>query len=206
MLIEHDGDRPRVHESAYVAPTATLSGDVRVGPECRVLFGAVLTAEGGPVELGEHTVVMENAVLRGTRQDPVSVGTHCLVGPGAYVAGARVGNEVFLATGARVFNAAHVEDRAEVRINATVHLRTRIAAGDTVPIGWVAVGDPAVILPPDRQEEIWTVLKDLDFPGYVFGLDRAAEGNQPMRELTERYAHALAGHRDDRDVTSKLSR
>src|SRR5690349_6523766 len=74
MYIEHEGASPTVHPSAYVAPTATLCGDVRVGPGCRVLFGAVLTAEGGPVELGANSIVMENAVLRGTRRDPLTLG------------------------------------------------------------------------------------------------------------------------------------
>ncbi|HET7875156.1 MAG TPA: gamma carbonic anhydrase family protein, partial [Methylomirabilota bacterium] len=66
MVLEHLGKRPRIHESAYVAPTATVCGDVTIGPESRILFGAVLVAEGGPVVVGVHAVVMENAVLRGT--------------------------------------------------------------------------------------------------------------------------------------------
>ncbi|MGA5064615.1 hypothetical protein ACPB9E_12670 [Streptomyces exfoliatus] len=71
MFVTHEGRSPSVHPTAYVAPTATLCGDVRVGAGCRVLFGAVLTAVGGPVELGEGGIVMENAVLRGTRRDPL---------------------------------------------------------------------------------------------------------------------------------------
>jgi carbonic anhydrase/acetyltransferase-like protein (isoleucine patch superfamily) len=66
VLIEHDGRRPRVAESAYVAPNAVVAGDVVVGEDCRVLFGAVLTAEGGgSIELGERCIVMENALVRG---------------------------------------------------------------------------------------------------------------------------------------------
>jgi carbonic anhydrase/acetyltransferase-like protein (isoleucine patch superfamily) len=54
VLIEHDGKRPRVAASAYVAPDAVVCGDVSVGEECRILFGAVLTAETGTVELGRE--------------------------------------------------------------------------------------------------------------------------------------------------------
>ena len=93
MLIEHEGRRPQVHPSAYVAPTAVLSGDVRVGPACQVLFGAVLTDDGGPVVLGGASIVMENAVLRGTSRDPVRLGAHVLVGPRAYLVGADVDDE-----------------------------------------------------------------------------------------------------------------
>ena len=47
MLLEHRGKTPTVHPSAYVAPTAVLAGDVRIGADARILFGAVLTAEDG---------------------------------------------------------------------------------------------------------------------------------------------------------------
>ncbi|MFI9586290.1 gamma carbonic anhydrase family protein [Streptomyces sp. NPDC052236] len=200
MLLEHEGHSPVVHPTAYVAPTATLCGDVRVGPGCRVLFGAVLTAEGGPVELGEDCVVMENAVLRGTPRDPVRLGRHVLVGPGAYLVGCDIADEVFLATGSRVFNGAAIGARTEVRINAVVHLRTVVPEGTTVPIGWVAVGDPAQLFSPDDHEGIWAVQKELDFPGYVFGLARPDEGQSIMPDLTRRYGRALERHRRDRPV------
>jgi len=64
MLIEHEGRRPQVADSAYVAPTAVLCGDVRVGADSRILFGAVLTAETGTIAVGERCIVMENALLR----------------------------------------------------------------------------------------------------------------------------------------------
>lgn len=200
MLLEHDGVAPSVDPGAYVAPNATLSGDVRVGAGCRILFGAVLTAEGGPVELGEGCIVMENAVLRGTRRDPLRIGRQTLVGPGSYLTGCEIGDEVFLATGVRVFNGARIGSRAEVRINGIVHLRTVLPADATVPIGWVAVGDPARILPPDRHEEIWDVQKDLDFPGYVFNVARPEPGGSILPEVSRRFGRALDRHRDDRVI------
>ncbi len=198
MLIEHRGQRPQVDDSAYVAPNAVLCGDVRLDAGSRVLFGAVLTAEGGPVTIGESCIVMENAVIRGSKRHPVSLGRNVLVGPRAYLSGCTVEDDVFLATGATVFNGAVIGARAEVRINGVVHLKTRVPADATVPINWVAVGDPAKILPPDRHEEIWDVQEPLDFPREVFGLDRPAPGETIMPELTRRYAEALSAHRDDR--------
>src|SRR5262249_16671835 len=62
---------------------------------------------------------------------------------------------------------------SEVRVHATVHLRTRLEPGALVPIGWVAVGDPARTLPPDRHDEIWEVQKPLNFPQWVYGFDRS---------------------------------
>ena len=200
MLIEHRGKLPRVHESAYIAPNATLSGDVVVGPDCRVMFGAVLTADGGPVEIGAQCIIMENAVIRGTPKHPTRIGDHVLVGPRAYLTGCTIADDVFLATGATVFNGAEIGARAEVRINGTVHLMSRLPPDTTVPIGWVAVGDPAEIRPANEHDEIWAVQEKLDFPGTVFGLAQPAPGESLMPELTRRYARALARHKDDRII------
>lgn len=197
MQIEHRGARPRVHPTAYVAPTAVLCGDVRVGPHCRVLFGAILSAEGGPVELGAHCIVMENAVLRGTPRDPLRLGDHVLTGPRAYLTGCTVENNIFLATGTAIFNGARIGTRSEIRVNAVVHLRTRVPPDTTVPIGWIAVGDPAQLFPPGEHDRLWEIQRELDFPGYVFGLPRAPEGQTTMPELTRRYGQALGRHTGD---------
>jgi len=81
-----------------------------------------------------------------------------------------------------------------VRINGVVHLMTRPEPGATVPIGWVAVGDPARILPPDRHDEIWAVQKPLNFPLTVYGLDRAQAS---MAEITRRLSEKLGAHAGD---------
>lgn len=198
MRFEHLGAEPRIHPDAVIAATAVISGDVRIGADCQILHGAVITAEGGPITLGDNVIVMENALVRATSTNPVHIADHVLVGPMASVSGAVVEEEVFLATGTRVFNGAHIGARSEVRINGVVHLRTTLPADSTVPIGWVAIGDPVQILSPDRHEEIWAAQRELDFPGYVFGLDR--ETPDLMVQLTERYGRSLARHAHDRRV------
>ena len=77
---------------------------------------------------------------------------------------------MFLATGCTVFNGARIGRGVEVRINGIVHLRTVLPPFATVPLGWIAVGDPAHILPPDRQDEIWAVQRELNFPAMSSGL------------------------------------
>lgn len=195
MLYEHLGARPRIHDTAVIAPTAVVSGDVQIGAGCQVLHGAVITAEGGPITLGEHVIVMENALVRATAANAVHIGDHTLVGTLASIAGATVGEEVFLASGARVFNGALVGSRCEVRVNAIVHRRARLPEGTVVPIGWVAVGDPVQLLSPDRADEIAAAQPDLDFPGHVFGVDR--DTPDLMVQLTERYGSSLARHAHD---------
>jgi gamma-carbonic anhydrase len=194
MLVEHRGQRPVVDPGAYVAPTAVLCGDVSVAAEARVLFGAVLTAEDGSVEVGARCVIMENALLRGRAGHPVRLGDDVLVGPHAHVNGADVGDGCFLATGCSLFPGSRVGRDVEVRINGVVHVNSALPDGAMVPIGWIAVGDPARILPPGRHDEIWEVQEGLDFPQTVYGVPRGT----PARELMQRQADWFAAHRDDR--------
>ena len=195
MLIEHEGQRPQVADSAYVAPTAVVCGDVTVGADCRVLFGAILTAEGGPVVLGKRCIVMENAVLRGRESHPTVLGDHVLVGPHAHLNGARIEDEVFLATGVSVFPGARIGHGSEVRINSVVHVNTQVPDGTTIPISWIAVGDPAELFPPDAHEELWAIQRTLDFPRTVFGMERH---EATMERVSARYAERFGRHRDDR--------
>jgi hypothetical protein len=69
-----------------------------------------------------------------------------------------------------------------------------------VPIGWVAVGDPAQILPPDQHEAIWQVQRELDFMGTVYGTDSSAPPVVQMAELTRGYAALFGRHRQDREL------
>jgi gamma-carbonic anhydrase len=194
MLIEHRGSNPTVDLSAYVAPNAVLCGDVHVGARARILFGAVLTAEDGRVDVGERTVIMENALVRGRRRTPARLGDDVLVGPHAHVNGAVVEDGVFLATGAAIFPGAVVGANSEVRIHAVVHVNSKLAPGTTVPIGWIAAGEPAQLFSPDRHEELWAVQETLDFPGTVYGLSRDATTRDRMIHQSAWFG----AHHDDR--------
>jgi carbonic anhydrase/acetyltransferase-like protein (isoleucine patch superfamily) len=197
MLVEHRGATPTVHPSAWIAPTAVLCGDVRIGADARVLWNAVLTAEDGSVQIGDRCVVMEHALVRGRAAHPAIAGDDVLIGPHAHVNGARIGAESFIATGAALFPGVRVGARAEVRINGVVHVNSTLPDGAVVPIGWIAVGDPAEILPPDRHDEIWAIQRELDFPGTVYGQPR---GDDLMARVMPRQVAWLGTHRDDRAV------
>lgn len=197
MLIEHQGKRPRIASSAYVAPNAVVSGDVIVEEDARVLFGAVVTAEGGAVKIGARTIVMEHALVRGRAGHPATLGRHVIVGPHSHVNGALVEDDVFLATGAAVFPGARIGNGAEVRIHGVVHVNSCLPPKALVPIGWVAVGDPAEVIPPAEHDRIWGLQEPLDFPGTVFGLPRAP-ADELMPAATRRYAETFGHHREDR--------
>ena len=197
MFVRHRDREPSVHETAYVAPSAVIAGDVRIGAGARILHGAVLTAEDGAVTIGENTIVMEQALIRGRARHPALIGSSVMIGPHTHVNGAVVEDEVFIATGASLFPGSRIGRGAEVRINGVVQVNTVIEPGAVVPIGWVAVGDPASILPPERHEEIWAIQRELDFVGTVYGAGREV----PMPELMRRQSEYYGAHIADEIIT-----
>jgi carbonic anhydrase/acetyltransferase-like protein (isoleucine patch superfamily) len=204
MIFSSGTKRPKIHSSAYVAPTATVSGDVTIGPECAVLHGAVVTAEGAPVTIGARSVIMENAVLKASGgsalQYPLSIGERCIVGPHAYVVGATIGNGCFVAGGTKIFNGATLEDGCGVALGAIVHVKARVKAAASVPMLHIAYGDPATVAPPERSPEVH---EKIDFFADVFNLEpgegaraRAAEAYAKFLRKTHAQDAALEEHRN----------
>lgn len=193
VFVRHRHHGPRIADTAYVAPTAVVCGDVTIGPHSRILFGAVITAEGGPVEIGAHCVVMENAVVRGAPGHPTRLGDDVLVGPQAHLTGCHVEGGSRIATGAVIFTGARLGFGVEVDFHAVVHVNTVVPAGTAIPMGWFAGGEPAELVAPGDAERIRALMGPLDYPGTVFGIG----GPRSMPDMARRYARGLALHHYD---------
>jgi carbonic anhydrase/acetyltransferase-like protein (isoleucine patch superfamily) len=191
MLISHRGHQPVIDSTAYIAPTATLVGRVRVGPRARVMYGAVLDAEDGSIEVGESTIISENAVLRGT----VNLGDHVFVGPHATLLGCRVERCSYLATGAIVLQEASLGPASVIAIGAAVHARTVLPARSFVAPYMVAIkdnvyapGDPAMV----------EAIKGLGYTQVAFGIDPAVVDPMTRYEMvTEARSAQFGAHVDD---------
>lgn len=204
MILSSGTKRPKIHSSAYIAPSATIGGDVTIGAECAVLHGAVITSEGAPVTIGTHCVIMENAVLKASGgaalQYPLTIGDRCIVGPHAYVVGATIGNGCFIASGARIFNGATLEDGSGVALGAIVHVKARLSARTSVPMLHIASGDPATIEPPQEAPAIHA---KMNFYADVFNLEpgddvraRAAESYSKFLRKTHAQDTPVEEHRN----------
>jgi carbonic anhydrase/acetyltransferase-like protein (isoleucine patch superfamily) len=149
---------------------------VLVGPRARVMYGAVLDAEGSRVEVGEATVICENAVLRASgaagADQPVVLGDHVFVGPHATLLGCLVDRCAYLATAATVLQTARVGAGAVVAVGALVHARAVVPEEFFVPPHTLAVGDPVQILAPGSPE-VPGAIRAVDFARVAFGVDAA---------------------------------
>jgi carbonic anhydrase/acetyltransferase-like protein (isoleucine patch superfamily) len=199
MIVSSGTKKPKIHSSAYVAPSATVAGDVTIGADCAVLHGAIVVSEGAPVTIGKETVIMENAVLKASGGSavtfPLSIGDRCIVGPHAYVVGATIGNGCFVASGSKVFNGAKLEDGSGVALGGIVHVKTRVPKNTSVPMQHIAFGDPATIYPPDKAADVHA---KMHFFEDVFNLDA---GDDVRARAAEAYAKFLRkAHAQDKPL------
>jgi carbonic anhydrase/acetyltransferase-like protein (isoleucine patch superfamily) len=202
MLIKHRGVAPSVDTTAYVAPTATLVGDVCIGPRARIMHGAVLDAEGSRIIVGEACVVAEHAVLRATAvgdaDRPVQLADHVFVGPHATLLGCTLERCVYLGTGATVLHGATLAAGAVIAVGALVHARTEVPSEMFVPPQTLAIGAPARIVTPDQADEVAAAIRAADFAGAAFGVQADWEDRITRYEqATEVRVAEFGAHRED---------
>jgi carbonic anhydrase/acetyltransferase-like protein (isoleucine patch superfamily) len=154
-------------------------------------------AEVGPIRLDANCIVMDTAVLRGVPGQRLSLGKNVMVGPRSYLVGCVVEDDVFLATGATVFNGAIIGRGCEVRINGIVHIRTRLPEGTTVPIGWCR-GRPGLDSPAGPARGDMGDSARYGFPEICVERRACRARRKHHAANVARYAAALGRmHRDD---------
>jgi len=105
-LYDIDGVGPQLGKGAWVAPSADLIGDVRLGNRCSVWFGAVIRADNTPIILGEETNFQDGAIGHSDPGAPLTLGARVTVGHQAILHGCTIEDEALIGMGARVLNSA----------------------------------------------------------------------------------------------------
>lgn len=139
-LFAFEGREPEVSAEAWIAPTATLVGDVRVEAGASIWYGAVLRADFGPIVVRRGANVQDGSVLHGGDDPVTEVGEGATVGHLCVVHGAVIHAEALVGNGATVLDGVVVGRRALVAAGATV------PPGMVVPDGMLAVGVPARVV------------------------------------------------------------
>lgn len=141
-LFSFEGLTPNVDPTAFVAPTATLVGDVIVEKGASVWYGAVIRADFAPVIIRARANVQDGAVVHGPPGLTTDVGSGATIGHNCVVHGALLGEECLVANGTIILDGARVGAKALVAAGSVV------AAGFEVPPGMLAAGAPAVVKRP----------------------------------------------------------
>jgi carbonic anhydrase/acetyltransferase-like protein (isoleucine patch superfamily) len=129
----HKGTHPKLGRDVYLAPTATVIGDVVLGDEAGVWFGAVLRGDVYPIRIGARTNIQDNAVVHVTGgKASTSIGDDVTVGHLALVHGCTIGNRCLIGMGSVVLDNAVIEDDCFIAAGALVPPRAHIPARSMV--------------------------------------------------------------------------
>ena len=163
-IVELDGVAPTIGEDVFLAPTAVLVGDVRVGDRANIWFGTVLRGDVSYIEIGARCSIQDNAVIHCADDLPTIVGADVVVGHSAMLEGCTIEDRALIGMGAIVLQHATVGAGAMLAAGAVVAERQKVAPRA------LAGGVPAR-----------TIKKELSGASLAW-TDRAPEHYQELRE------------------------
>jgi carbonic anhydrase/acetyltransferase-like protein (isoleucine patch superfamily) len=167
------------------------------------MYGAVLDAEESSIEIGECSIINENAVLRATghaHNFPVRLGDHVLVGPHCLLAGCDVGRCAYIATGVTILQGAVLNPGASIGVGALVHANTIIPEEFFVPPNCIAIGNPVQVFDPG-DPKVPAAIKSIRFAKTAFGVKTAWEERiKRYEETTEVRSKEFASHFEDQII------
>jgi carbonic anhydrase/acetyltransferase-like protein (isoleucine patch superfamily) len=140
MIWQLPGQRPVLGSAAFVAPGATVVGDVIIGNEASVWFGAVLRGDVERLTVGARSNVQDNSVLHADPGAPLVLGDDVTVGHMVMLHGCQVGNCSLIGIGAVVMN------HARIGANCIVGAKSLVTEGKSYPDGVLIIGAPARVI------------------------------------------------------------
>lgn len=147
-VYELDGVAPQMADSAWIADSAQVMGDVQVGADASVWFGTVVRGDTSTITIGEGTNVQDASVLHADLGMPLVIGRHVTVGHQVMLHGCTIGDESLIGIGAIVLNGAKIGKNCLVGAGALV------TEGKEFPDGSMIIGSPARVVRQLTPEQI----------------------------------------------------
>ena len=132
-IVRYKGKAPHIALNSFIASTATIAGDVRIGEECSVWFGAVIRAESAPITINRGSNVQDNCVIHTDSNYPTIIGEGVTIGHGALIHGSRIGSNSLIGMGTIMLNGSEVGSNCIVGAGSL--LLGKAFADDTLVLG-----------------------------------------------------------------------
>lgn len=154
-VYEYEGQKPKIDQTAYLFPNATVIGNVTVGANTWIGPGAVLRGDYGSIEVGSYTAVEDNCVIHARPGEKSVIGDHVTLGHGSVVHTGSVENWAVIGMHAVISDFAEIGEWAAVGEGAVVKNKGKVGSG------MIAVGIPAKEISEITQSyrELWTAYK-----------------------------------------------
>jgi len=149
MILPLLGKTPQVGEGSFVAPSADLIGDVKIGKQCSIWFNTTLRGDVMPIVIGDETNIQDNSVIHGTyKKCGAVIGNKVTVGHSVILHGCRIGDLVLIGMGSVVMDQAEIPEKSIVAAGSLVTEDARFPAGHLI------LGRPAKAVRPLNEKEL----------------------------------------------------
>jgi len=170
VLVEFDGKRPKIGEKCFIAGSAYIIGDVAIGDETIVMFNAVIRGDLNKIIVGRKCSIQDNVTIHATPKHKTIIGDEVAVTHGCILEGCEIGDGTLLGMGAVVLEGVKIGRNCIVGAGAVVLNNT------VIPDNSIAVGVPAKVVKNVSQEH-------LEYLKHVI---------QTYQELREKYLSKLS--------------
>ena len=196
MILPYRGRWPKIHETAFVAPSADIIGDVEIGDRSSVWFQCVIRGDVHRIRIGNSTNIQDHSMLHVTREkSPLHIGNEVTIGHRVMLHGCTIGNRVLIGMGAIILDDAEIGDECLIGAGALITQRMKI------PPRSLVFGAPAKVIRPLNDAELAFLPKSaanyvadgIEYRGVVPGPVRMGSANSDLENLTDDFKNHFDG-------------
>lgn len=148
MIYQFEDRIPHLPDDCYVADSAAVIGDVQLGGQSSIWFGAVLRGDIEPIIVGERSNIQDNSVAHTSRNHPTILGDDVTVGHQVMLHACRIGNNCLIGMGAILLDGCEIGD------NCIIGAGSVVAQNRKIPAGSLAIGTPAKVIRSLTDEDV----------------------------------------------------
>ncbi|MCC4721469.1 gamma carbonic anhydrase family protein [Salinicoccus sp. RF5] len=148
MILDYKDNTPQIHESAFIAPNATVIGDVEIGERSSVWFGTVLRGDIAPIRIGSHTNIQDLSILHETPDMPLVIEDNVTVGHKVTLHSCTIRENALIGMDSTVLDGAVIGE------NAFIGAGSLVTPGTEIPANTMAFGRPARVVRDLTDEDL----------------------------------------------------
>jgi carbonic anhydrase/acetyltransferase-like protein (isoleucine patch superfamily) len=188
MILPFRGRWPKIHETAFVAPSADIIGDVEIGDHSSVWFQCVIRGDVHHIRIGNSTNIQDHSALHVTRsKSPLQIGNEVTVGHRVTLHGCTLGNRILVGMGSLILDDVVVGDECIIGAGTLITQRTQI------PPRSLVLGTPGKVVRVLTDDEVAYLAKSaanyvkdsIEYHGYVPGPSRLGSNNSDLEIFSD---------------------
>ena len=147
-ILSYQGKTPTIGKDVFMAPSATVVGDVEIGEGSRIWFNAVVRGDFQKVTIGKNCDIQDNSTLHVMLDEPTEIGDNVIIGHNAVVHARKIGSNCLIGMGSIILGHTEIGD------NVVIGAGTKLTQHKKIPSNSLVYGNPAELIRALREDEI----------------------------------------------------